>query len=151
MIHWRNTLANIFSWTVKTLLSVCFRVGRPAWQKLVFAAVCALPLGCTLPPDTASQSSLQQAPLAPGLPAPQKLNAVTPLSAPGRATLTGVRQTKGNAVDCPTLMTDDGGLHAVKGLTSDIALGQRIRITGHYGVSTSCLGRVFIIEELTKL
>lgn len=68
----------------------------------------------------------------------------------GSVTVTGSRLTKGNAVNCPEIRTDDGAVIPVKGMTADIALGQRVTVTGSWGVSTSCTGRVLIIEKLDK-
>lgn len=65
-------------------------------------------------------------------------------------TLTGTRTSWGNAVECPQIRTDDGQLHSVTGLAADIALGTRITVTGHYGYSTTCLGKVLFIETLTR-
>lgn len=72
-------------------------------------------------------------------------------TATGTVTLTGVRHSKGNAVDCPQIMTDDGTLHPVSRLTADIAIGDRVTVTGTYGVTTTCKGQVLIIDELTRL
>ena len=65
-------------------------------------------------------------------------------------TLIGVRITVGNAVDCPQLRTDDGHIHAVKGLAADIALGERVSVTGRYGITPTCLGPVLVIEQTTR-
>ncbi|WP_225028949.1 hypothetical protein [Xinfangfangia pollutisoli] len=66
-------------------------------------------------------------------------------------TLTGTRVSMGNAVDCPEIRTDDGKLHPVKGLTAEVALGDRITVTGEYGVATTCRGQVLIVAELKRL
>ncbi len=68
----------------------------------------------------------------------------------GLITLTGVRHSKGNAVDCPEIRTDDGRLHPVKGLTADIAIGDRVTLRGAMGVSTTCKGRVLIVESIER-
>lgn len=75
----------------------------------------------------------------------------TILAATGAVTLTGVRHTKGNAVDCPQIMTDDGALHSVSRLTADVAIGDRVTVTGTYGVTTTCVGQVLVIDDLKRL
>lgn len=73
------------------------------------------------------------------------------LTSSGTTTLTGVRETMGNAVDCPTLRTDDGVLHPVARLPADVALGDRVSVTGTYGITTTCKGQVLIIADLKRL
>lgn len=68
----------------------------------------------------------------------------------GSITISGVRLTKGNAVNCPEILADDGKVYPVKGLSPDIALGQRVTITGVWGVATSCNGRIIVIERQQK-
>lgn len=68
----------------------------------------------------------------------------------GQNTLTGIRVTMGNAVDCPQLRTDDGKIHAVKGLAADIALGERVSVTGRYGITPTCRGTVLVIEKTIR-
>lgn len=65
--------------------------------------------------------------------------------------LAGVRETRGNAVDCPEILTDDGRRVAVRGLPADVALGDRVRVTGRYGFAATCRGEVLVIENLTRL
>lgn len=69
----------------------------------------------------------------------------------GAITLTGVRETKGDAVDCPKLRTDDGVLHPVARLPADVAIGDRVSVTGSYGITTTCNGQVLIIADLKRL
>lgn len=69
----------------------------------------------------------------------------------GRTALTGVRISEGNAVVCAEIRTDDGVLHPVSGLTGAVAIGDRITVTGTYGVTTSCMGRVLIIKDVKRL
>jgi hypothetical protein len=64
-----------------------------------------------------------------------------------RITLTGVRLTQGNAVECPQIRDDAGAVHAVSYLSPRIAIGARVSVTGFYGVTTSCLGRVLVVQE----
>lgn len=90
---------------------------------------------------------------APALP-PSRSTAGPPRMAQAESqtvTLTGTRVSMGNAVDCPEIRTDDGKLHPVKGLTAEVALGDRITVTGEYGVATTCRGQVLIIAELIRL
>ncbi len=68
-------------------------------------------------------------------------------AASGTVTLTGVRATLGDAVDCPTIETPDGQRHPVSFLSSAIALGDRVTVRGVYGISTRCRGRVLIVRD----
>ncbi len=61
--------------------------------------------------------------------------------------LSGVRATQGDAVDCPTIETPDGQRHPVSYLSSAIAIGGRVTVRGFYGTSTRCRGRVLIVRE----
>lgn len=61
--------------------------------------------------------------------------------------LTGVRATQGDAVDCPTIETPDGQRHPVSFLSPAIAIGERVTVRGVYGTSTRCRGRVLIVRE----
>ena len=70
---------------------------------------------------------------------------VTPLTA-AVITLTGTRMTRGNAVDCPQIRDDAGGLHVVSYLSPAVAVGARVTVSGFYGVTTSCLGTVLVVE-----
>jgi hypothetical protein len=67
------------------------------------------------------------------------------------ATITGVRISTGDAVNCAEIRSDDGTVHPVSGLNGDIAIGARITATGFYGVSTRCVGRVLIITDIKRL
>lgn len=70
------------------------------------------------------------------------------LQRPGEiVSITGVRLTQGNAVDCPLIQTDDGKNHAVSYLSPSILIGERVTLRGHYGVTTGCLGTVLIVEQ----
>lgn len=66
-------------------------------------------------------------------------------------TLTGVRETRGDAVDCPKLRADDGTLHPVARLPADVAIGDRVSVTGSYGITTTCKGQVLVIADLKRL
>jgi hypothetical protein len=65
--------------------------------------------------------------------------------------ISGVRLTKGNAVDCPTIRDDDGNVHTVSYLSPAIEIGARVSVTGVYGITTTCLGRVLVVESETDL
>jgi hypothetical protein len=68
----------------------------------------------------------------------------------GVVTVTGVRATQGNAVNCPELRDDAGQMHPVQGLTTDIALGDRVTVTGAYGITTTCKGEVLVIQTIQR-
>lgn len=70
-----------------------------------------------------------------------------PAAADQPVTLTGIRVTEGNAVDCPQIETADGRRHGVSYLSPAVAIGARVTVSGHYGVTTTCLGRVLIVAE----
>lgn len=61
--------------------------------------------------------------------------------------VTGVRATQGGAVQCPQIRDDAGTLWSVSHLSAEVALGDRVTVSGHYGVSTSCVGTVLIVEQ----
>jgi hypothetical protein len=62
-------------------------------------------------------------------------------------TISGVRLTQGNAVDCPQVRTADGGIVPVSYLAPSIAIGDRVEVTGFMAVTTSCRGKVLYTEE----
>ena len=72
-------------------------------------------------------------------------------TATGKTTITGIRLTQGNAVDCPTIQDDAGGVHAVSYLSGAIAIGDRVSVTGFYAVTTKCVGTVLVAEQEVKL
>ena len=65
----------------------------------------------------------------------------------GTVTLTGTRVTKGNAVNCPELRDDDGTIHVVSYLSPAAPIGTRVTVRGFYGITTTCLGTVLVVEE----
>ena len=67
----------------------------------------------------------------------------------GRAdiSVTGVRVTQGDAVDCPRLRDAEGVLHAVSHLSPRVAIGALVEVTGSYQVTTRCVGRVIAVRE----
>lgn len=64
-----------------------------------------------------------------------------------RISITGVRLTEGNAVDCPRVRDDAGVDHPVSYLSPAVAIGDRVSISGFYAVITTCLGTVLVVEE----
>lgn len=83
--------------------------------------------------------------------APGETTMTNNAAAGDRVQLTGVYATRGNAVLCPQLKGEDGTMHGVIGLSSDVDLGDRVKVTGRYGVSTRCKGKVLIVEAQEKL
>ena len=108
-------------------------------------------LGAGLSIAAALMSSCSQAGIAP--PRASELNTkiiVEPAltsNSQQRLTVTGVRLTKGNAVDCPQIKTEDGTIVPVSYLAPSIAIGERVEVTGYMAVTTSCRGRVLYVEE----
>lgn len=68
----------------------------------------------------------------------------------GTVVLTGVRASRGGAVECPLLRDDAGVLHPVSYLPPRIALGDRVTIKGTFGVTTTCRGLVLVVDELVE-
>lgn len=64
-----------------------------------------------------------------------------------RFSISGVRLTQGNAVDCPQIRADDGVIHTVSYLTPGVEIGARVKVTGYLAVTTKCLGTVLFVEE----
>lgn len=86
----------------------------------------------------------RMAPLSP----PQEAAMPPHMPAAGQpVTLTGIRVTEGNAVDCPQIETTDGRRHGLSYLSPAVAIGGRVTVSGHYGITTTCLGRVLIVAE----
>jgi hypothetical protein len=82
------------------------------------------------------------------LAAPAASQSSDPSPAPAaRVTVTGVRITGGGAVDCPAIRDDAGAVHPVSYLSPRIAVGDRVTVTGFHAVTTTCLGRVLVVEE----
>ena len=79
--------------------------------------------------------------------------AVDPASpVPGTTTsLTGTRLTMGNAVDCPQIRDAAGAVHTVSYLSPAVALGARVTVRGVYGITTTCLGTVLVVQQETIL
>jgi hypothetical protein len=67
-----------------------------------------------------------------------------------RLTVTGVRVTQGNAVDCPQIKTADGSIVPVSYLSPSIAIGDKVEVTGYMAVTTKCRGKVLYAEETRK-
>ncbi len=60
--------------------------------------------------------------------------------------ITGVRLTQGNAVDCPQVRDDAGVVHVVSYLSPAVAIGARVSLSGFYGITTTCLGTVLVVQ-----
>jgi hypothetical protein len=63
-----------------------------------------------------------------------------------RVSVTGVRITEGNAVDCPQIRDDAGTVHPVSYLSPRVGIGARVEVSGFYAVTTKCLGTVLVVE-----
>ena len=83
---------------------------------------------------------------AAGLPAA----AQAPDATRGSVTVTGVRASRGDAVECPRLRDDAGALHPVSYLPPWIALGDRVTVSGTLAVTTACRGVVLVVEKLVE-
>lgn len=68
----------------------------------------------------------------------------------GTVVLTGVRASRGGAVDCPQLRDDAGVLHPVSYLPPRIAPGDRVTVRGTLAVTTTCRGVVLVVDELVE-
>jgi hypothetical protein len=68
-------------------------------------------------------------------------------SADDRLSITGVRITRGDAVNCPQVRGDDGRTHTVSYLSPRVEIGGRVALTGYMGYSVKCLGEVLVVEE----
>ena len=76
---------------------------------------------------------------------PVKDDPVTTPTAPDTIRITGIRATQGNAVDCPQIRDDAGVLHSVSYLSTGLAIGDRVTVSGAYGIITTCLGTVLVV------
>lgn len=63
-------------------------------------------------------------------------------------TVTGVRATAGDAVECPRLVDDAGRLHPVSWLPPQVAIGDRVTVRGRLAITTGCRGVVLVVETL---
>ncbi len=61
--------------------------------------------------------------------------------------ITGVRLTKGNAVDCPQVRDDAGVIHSVSYLSPGVGIGARVTLSGFYAVTTHCIGTVLVVRD----
>lgn len=71
----------------------------------------------------------------------------TTASAGQAASITGVRLSQGNAVDCPQLRDDAGKIHVVSYLSPAAPIGTRVTVSGTYGITTKCLGSVLVVDQ----
>jgi len=75
------------------------------------------------------------------------MHQTTPPTAAQTVSLTGVRLTRGNAVDCPRLRDDAGHEYGVSYLSPAVAIGARVSLRGVWGISTRCRGRVLMVQQ----
>jgi len=68
-----------------------------------------------------------------------------------RLTITGVRLTQGDAVNCAQVRTDEGTVYSVSYLAPSIAIGDRVEVTGFMANITTCRGPVLYAEEVRHL
>lgn len=115
---------------------------------VILASLASLSIGCLMLAEVHALSSGN--PLAQGN-VPGEAMMANNAAAGEQVELTGVYATRGNAVLCPQLKGADGTMHGVIGLSSDVDLGDRVTVTGRYGISTRCKGRVLIVETQRKL
>jgi hypothetical protein len=66
-----------------------------------------------------------------------------------RITVTGIRITKGTAVDCPQIRTDDGRIYSISYLAPSVAVGDRVEVTGMMANSATCSGPVLNAEKVS--
>ncbi|MBR0555866.1 hypothetical protein J5J10_09260 [Ciceribacter sp. L1K23] len=66
-------------------------------------------------------------------------------------TVTGVRETMGNAVECPRLRTDDGRSVFIFRLPPDVAIGSRVKVTGVFVHPTTCIGPALRADRIDVL
>jgi len=66
-------------------------------------------------------------------------------------TVGGVRATLGDAVACPQIRTDEGQLIAVHYLAPDIAIGDRVEVSGFMTYVTTCQGPVLYVQQVRRL
>lgn len=66
-------------------------------------------------------------------------------------TAEGVLLSKGDGVNCPQLKLDSGDSLGVYGLPDDIAVGDRVKVSGTMRAVTTCLGLVLAISEHTVI
>ena len=79
--------------------------------------------------------------------APVMDDPVTTPTAPDMVRITGIRATQGNAVDCPQIRDDAGVLHSVSYLSTGLAIGDRVTVSGAYGIITTCQGTVLVVAQ----
>ncbi len=66
-------------------------------------------------------------------------------------TVTGIRTTMGNAVDCPEIRTDSNETYNVAHLPPDIQIGDRVSVTGRWVYPATCRGPVLSVEQLETI
>ncbi len=86
--------------------------------------------------------------LAPGTALTQNSEDAAPS---GWVSITGVRLTQGDAVQCPQVRDDAGVVHGVSYLSPDIPIGGRVTVRGFHAITPVCLGKVLVVEEEIKI
>jgi len=66
---------------------------------------------------------------------------------PESITVTGVRITDGNAVDCPQIRATDGTIYPISHLPTHIKIGMTVTVRGFWAVTTKCRGRVISAQD----
>lgn len=67
-----------------------------------------------------------------------------------KKTVTGIRVTQGNGVECSTLKTDGGEIVAIYGMPANVRLGDRVTITGALVYPTTCIGPALNAETIKR-
>jgi len=129
----------------KPLAIFAHRPGRPvAW--LTAAAAILVAASCTDQTAIAASPARIASPTIREVPQVTQ-DTTTTDSARATASITGVRLTEGNAVDCPQIRDDAGVIHPVSYLSPAVAIGARVAVSGFYAITTSCRGTVLVVEE----
>lgn len=69
-------------------------------------------------------------------------------SVPGTVSVSGVRVTQGDGVECPRIRDASGQEYAVSYLPPSIPIGSPVSVRGRFVIMTTCLGKVIHVEEL---
>ncbi len=66
----------------------------------------------------------------------------------GTVSVSGVRVTQGDGVECPRIRDASGREYAVSYLPPSIPIGSPVSVRGPLVILTTCLGKVIHVEEL---
>ena len=114
----------------------CIRIAATILGGAVLVTACS---------DQMASADQRSAPMSEA--APVKDDPVTVPTAPDTIRITGIRATQGNAVDCPQIRDDAGVLHSVSYLSTGLAIGDRVTVSGAYGIITTCRGTVLVVAQ----